>query len=62
MRTEECYRLLGSARSVRHSLRTVADILAAVALQPFFDAMHRALKPGGVVCTQVGCPHRIHLF
>lgn len=22
-------------------------------LQPFFRAMHRALKPGGVVCTQV---------
>ena len=21
-------------------------------LQPFFDAMHRALRPGGVVCTQ----------
>jgi hypothetical protein len=21
-------------------------------LQPFFDAMHRALKPGGIVCTQ----------
>lgn len=24
-----------------------------LALQPFFRAMHRALKPGGVVCTQV---------
>ena len=23
-------------------------------LQPFFQAMHRALKPGGIVCTQVG--------
>lgn len=22
------------------------------ALQPFYDAMYRALKPGGVVCTQ----------
>ena len=21
--------------------------------QPFFEAMHRALKPGGVICTQV---------
>ncbi len=21
-------------------------------VQPFYDAMHRALKPGGVVCTQ----------
>lgn len=20
--------------------------------QPFFEAMHRALKPGGVICTQ----------
>lgn len=23
------------------------------ALQPFFDAMHRAVRPGGMVCTQV---------
>lgn len=22
-------------------------------VQPFFEAMHRALKPGGVICTQV---------
>lgn len=22
-------------------------------LQPFFEAMHRAIRPGGVVCTQV---------
>jgi spermidine synthase len=21
-------------------------------LQPFFEAMHRALKPGGIICTQ----------
>ena len=21
-------------------------------VQPFFQAMHRALKPGGVICTQ----------
>ncbi len=29
------------------------DVRACCALQPFFKAMHRALKPGGVVCTQV---------
>lgn len=23
-----------------------------LSLQPFFEAMHRALRPGGVVCTQ----------
>ena len=23
------------------------------ALQPFFEAMHRAVRPGGMVCTQV---------
>jgi spermidine synthase len=23
-----------------------------VRAQPFFQAMHRALKPGGVICTQ----------
>ena len=23
-------------------------------LQPFFEAMYRAVRPGGMVCTQVG--------
>ena len=29
--------------------------LPAVTAQPFFQNMHRALRPGGVVCTQGEC-------
>ena len=28
-------------------------------LQPFFEEMHRALRPGGVVCTQVRPQHSL---
>ena len=32
-------------------------------MQPFFEAMHRALKPGGMVCTQVSFPlHTLPAF
>ena len=32
-----------------------AALLPGPAAQPFFQNMHRALRPGGVVCTQGEC-------
>lgn len=33
--------------------------LVPLLLQPFFEEMHRALRPGGVVCTQVRPQHHL---
>ena len=32
------------------------EVCVRLSLQPFFEAMHRAIRPGGVVCTQVSPP------
>jgi hypothetical protein len=37
----------------RGPVHTWPDAALLHALQPFFEAMHRALKPGGVISTQV---------
>ena len=33
-----------------------------VSMQPFFEAMHRAVRPGGMVCTQVFNAQASHLY
>ena len=36
-------------------LRSCTTLTCSFALQPFFQDMHRALRPGGVICTQGEC-------
>lgn len=40
-------------RSLFVKLEVSACLIVCLPLQPFFEAMHRAIRPGGMVCTQV---------
>ena len=46
---------LRSAAVRAHASAARALLMPRAAAQPFFQNMHRALRPGGVVCTQGEC-------
>ena len=44
-----------SPRCALHCLCSCHKLTTVFVLQPFFQDMHRALRPGGVICTQGEC-------